>query len=211
MLTIHHLGVSQSERIVWLCEELGVPYALKLYVRDPVTRAAPAEYRAIHPAGTAPVITDGDLTLSESGAIIEYIIAKYGEGRMARAPDHPEFASYLFWLHYANGSLMPAIMSDRMAAAARPAGAPIPAIPTRSERGLAMVEARLGQAPYFAGDELTAADVIMLFPLRPSRLFEPRDLTPYPNLRAWLRRISERPAYQRAMGQAEPGQPIALV
>src|SRR5437762_12649699 len=98
MLTVHHLGRSQSERIVTLCEELGIEYELKRYDRDPVTRLAPPEYKALHPIGTAPVITDGDRVLGESGAIIEYIIAKHGGGRLARQAGHPEFANYLYWL-----------------------------------------------------------------------------------------------------------------
>ena len=112
MLTVHHLGISQSERIVWLCEELEIPYELKRYERDPVTRLAPPEYKALHPFGTAPVITDGDLLMAESGAILEYIIAKYGTGRLAVKPDSPQFAEYLYWFHFANGSMMPAGMVD---------------------------------------------------------------------------------------------------
>ena len=108
MLTVHHLGKSQSERIVWLCEELGIPYELKLYERDPVTRLAPPEYKALHPLGAAPVITDGDVVLAELGAIIEYIAAKYGNGRLVLAPDHPDFAQFLYWFHFANGTLQPA-------------------------------------------------------------------------------------------------------
>src|SRR6202012_954865 len=107
MLTVHHLGISQSDRIVWLCEELAIPYRLIRYERDPKTQFAPPEYRALTPFGTAPAITDGDLTLGESGAIIEYIIAKHGAGRLAVTPDRPEFANYLFWFHFANGSFMP--------------------------------------------------------------------------------------------------------
>src|SRR5919108_4689978 len=102
MLTVHHLCRSQSERIVWLCEELGLDYELKRYERAPLL--APPEYKALHPIGTAPVITDGDVVLGESGAIIEYILAKYGKGRLARRLGHPEFANYLYWLHFANGS-----------------------------------------------------------------------------------------------------------
>jgi len=97
MLTVHPLRRSQSERIVWLCEELRLDYTLKCYVRDPATMLAPAEYRALHPMGTAPVITDGDVMLAESGAIVEYIIARYGDGRLAIPPAHPEFSQYLFW------------------------------------------------------------------------------------------------------------------
>ena len=110
MLVVHHLGISQSERIVWLCEELEIPYQLVHYERDPVTRLAPASYRALHPFGTAPVITDGDLVLGESGAIMEYVIAKHGGGRLAVAPDKANYSDYLYWFHFANGTLQPACM-----------------------------------------------------------------------------------------------------
>ena len=106
MLTVHHLGKSQSERIVWLCEELGIPYELKRYrarLRRPCWRRP--DYKALHPIGSAPVITDGDLVLAESGAIVDYIMAKYGNGRLALAPDHPDFAQFLYWFHFANGTL----------------------------------------------------------------------------------------------------------
>ena len=112
MLTIHHLGISQSDRIVWLCEELAIPYELIRYDRDATTRPAPPEYRALHPFGTAPVITDGDLVLGESGAIIEYIITKYGNGRLALKANDAAFADYFFWFHFANGSVMPSAMID---------------------------------------------------------------------------------------------------
>src|SRR5262245_58416915 len=108
MLTVHHLGKSQSERIVWLCEELGIPYDLKCYDRDPVTRLAPPQYKALHPLGAAPVITDGDLVLAESAAIIEYIVAKHGHGRLVLDADHPDFDQFLYWFHFANGTLQPA-------------------------------------------------------------------------------------------------------
>ena len=111
MLTVHHLGISQSERIVWLCEELGILYELKRYDRDATTRLAPAEYKALHPMGTAPIVTDGSVVLAESGAIMEYIIGKYGQGRLAVGPDKPNFADYLFWFHFANGSMMPSQMA----------------------------------------------------------------------------------------------------
>ena len=105
MLIVHHLGKSQSERIVWLCEELAIPYELKHYTRDPVTMLAPADYKALHPIGAAPVITDGDLVLAESGAVVDYIIAKYGNGRLALKAGHPDFARFLYWFHFANGTL----------------------------------------------------------------------------------------------------------
>src|SRR5262249_21663526 len=106
MLVVHHLGISQSERIVWLCEELGIPYELKRYDRDPQTRMAPADYKALHSMGQAPIITDGDVVLPESGAIMEYIIGKYGDGRLAAKPTDKNFADYLYWFHFANGSFM---------------------------------------------------------------------------------------------------------
>ena len=148
MLTVHHLGISQSDRIVWLCEELAIPYRLIRYERDPKTQFAPPEYRALTPFGTAPAITDGDLTLGESGAIIEYIIAKHGAGRLAVPPDRPEFAAYLFWFHFANGSFMPSSMLDmvvtRLGIDAR--NEFIRALRDRSDRAYALVESRLGEA-----------------------------------------------------------------
>jgi glutathione S-transferase len=105
MLTVHHLGKSQSERIVWLCEELEIPYELKRYARDAATMLAPADYKALHPIGTAPVITDGDVVLAESGAVVEYIAEKYGERRLKLSATHLDFAQFLYWFHFANGTL----------------------------------------------------------------------------------------------------------
>ena len=107
MLTIHHLGKSQSERVIWLCEELGLSYDTIRYERDPVTMLAPPELKRLHPLGAAPVITEGKLVLAESGAIVEYILAKHGDGRLTLGPSNPEFSQYLYWLHFANGSLQP--------------------------------------------------------------------------------------------------------
>jgi glutathione S-transferase len=205
MLTVHHLGVSQSDRIVWLCEELEIPYTLKKYDRDPVTRLAPAEYKALHPCETAPVITDGDLVLGESGAIVEYVIARYGNGRLALAPDHPDYADYLYWLNFANGSFMPAGMTQLvlgiLGLADQEAVKPLLA---RGDRAYAMTEQRLGEATWFAGDEFTAADIMMLFPLTTMRVFAPRDLGAFPNIRAYLARVGERPAFQRAAKKGDP-------
>ena len=205
MLTVHHLGISQSDRIVWLCEELGIPYELKKYDRDPVSRLAPAAYKALHPCETAPVITDGDLVLGESGAIADYVIAKYGAGRLALKPDHPNYPEYLYWLHFANGSFMPAGMTDLvlgiLGMSEQEAVKPLRA---RGDRAYAMAEQRLGEATWFAGDEFTAADIMMLFPLTTMRVFAPRDLAAYPNIRAYLARIGERPAFQRAARKGDP-------
>jgi glutathione S-transferase len=207
VITVHHLGVSQSERIVWLCEELGVPYRLQRHDRDPVTKLAPPEYRALHPMGIAPVISDGERVLAESGAIVEYIIAKYGDGRLAVTVAQPNFADYLFWFHFANGTLMPSEMSVMMASMLGLTGDNplLNLFRARSERAFNLIEARLLKHAFFAGNEFTAADIMMLFPLSTMRAFSRRDLGEAPGLRAYLKRIGERPAYQRAMAKGDPG------
>lgn len=204
MLIVHHLGASQSERIVWLCEELGIPYELKTYARDPVTRMGPPEYKALHPLGTAPIITDGDVTLAETGAIMEYILAKYGDGGLTVKPDAPGYADYLFWHHFANGSVMPAEMnamiSNRLLKD-QPVGK---ALMARSDRAFAMTEARLGEVRYLAGENFTAADIVSVFGLTTMRAFTGRTLDDFPNIRAYLARIGQRPAYQGAMKKGDP-------
>ena len=206
MLTVHHLGKSQSERIIWLCEELDVPYALKRYERDPVTILAPPEFKALHPMGAAPVITDGALVLAESGAVVEYIIAKHGGGRLALGPDHPDFAQYLYWFHFANGSLQPSMGRNMVLRRLRlpPDNPVLLAMQGRLDRALDLVEARLGEAEHFAGREFTAADIMAVFSLTTMRLFLPLDLAPYPHILAYLQRIGARAAYQTAMRKGDP-------
>lgn len=204
MIVVHHLGISQSDRIVWTCEELGLDYELIRYDRDPVTRLAPEAYRALHPSGTAPVITDGELVLGESAAIIEYLSRTYAQGRLFVAPGQPNFADFLYWFHFGNGSMMPAAMVPmivRMATGGADASTPLTA---RLDRNYAMLEERLGEVPWLAGQEFTAADIMIAFPLTTMRLFSPRDLAPYPNIRAYLARIAARPAFTRAMHLADP-------
>lgn len=206
MLTVHHLGISQSERIVWLCEELGLDYQLKRYDRRADNRLAPDEYKALHPMGIAPVITDGDLVLGESGAICEYVCARYGGGRLVPAPDDPDFADHLFWFHWSNGTFMTTLMMQLVLGAAGGQGNPAAGfVGDRSRRGWAMVEERLGQAPFFGGRDLTTADIMMVYCLTTSRAFRGTSIDAYPNLKAYLARIAARPAYQRAMEKAEPG------
>jgi glutathione S-transferase len=212
MIVVHHLGISQSDRIVWLCEELGIPFELKHYQRDPQTRLAPAEYRALTPFGTAPVLPDGELTLGESGAIIEYIIATYGAGRLTVRPGQPGYTDYLFWLHFANGSLMPSAMVDLIAQMIDPKGENplLGLLRDRLNRAYGQIEARLGETLHLAGDAFTAADIMSVFGLTTMRMFAPRDLGPYPNIKAYLQRIGERPAFQRAMAKADPGFQVPL-
>ena len=207
MLTIHHLGRSQSERIVWLCEELGVPYELKRYDRRADNRLAPPEYKALHPMGIAPVITDGDLVLGESGAVVEYIVQTYGGGRLILKQGDRGFADYLYWFHFANGTLQPTLGRVMYLARVDTDGTSAPMQAAQERLGLVFstVEKRLGEAPYFAGAELTAADIMSVFSLTTMRLFRAMDLTPYPNILAYLQRIGARDGYRRAMAKAEPG------
>jgi glutathione S-transferase len=207
MLTVHHLGISQSERIPWLCEELAIPYELVRYDRDPASGMAPANYKALHPFGAAPVITDGAVVLAESAAIMDYILAKYGRGELAVGPGSPDYPDYLYWYHFANGSLMPSMMLDVIVGMLG-VGADTPiydALRARSQAAFGMIEKRLGEADYLAGNQFTAADIITLFPLTTMRVFAPRDLSGYPNTLAYLKRIGERPAYRRAMAKSDPG------
>jgi glutathione S-transferase len=204
MLTVHHLQASQSERIVWLCEELGLPYELKTYPRES-NGAAPPAYKALHPQGTAPIITDGSLALAETGAIVDYILTRYGGGRLVVAPQAANFADYLYWLHFGNGFFVPAAMMALVAA--RLAGDnPAAAQLFNGRRDLAyrLSEERLAKVAYFAGDELTAADIMMVFPLTTMRPAAGGSLTHSPNLRSYLKRIGERSAYQRAMRKGDP-------
>ena len=206
MITIYHLSTSRSERIVWLMEELGLEYQLSRHQREP-NGAAPDALKAIHPLGKAPLIRDGDTVLAESGAIVDYIVHRYGNDRLAVQPQAAEYARYLYWLHFAEGSLMSLmlialVLSRVPEASASPAGTRVLA---RMKQMLAYVDAELGAGPYFAGAAFTAADVMMLFPFTTMRLFLDYDLAPYPNILAYMKRIEARPAYRRAMALAEPG------
>jgi len=212
MLTVHHLGKSQSERIVWLCEELGIPYELKRYTRDAVTILAPADYKALHPIGAAPVITDGELVLAESGAVVEYILAKYGNGRLTLRADDPNFAQFLYWFHFANGTLQAnlgrlMILNRLKLAEDNPI---LLATKTRVDRAFDLVDARANEADYLAGSEFTAADIMMGFSLTTMRYFQPYDLARCPNIVKYLARIGARPAYRRAMEKGDPGMPLLL-
>jgi glutathione S-transferase len=212
MLTVHHLGKSQSERIVWLCEELGIPYELKHTARDSRTMLAPAPYKALHPIGSAPVIADGDLVLAESGAIVEYIIAKHGNGRLAPGAGHPDFAQYLYWFHFANGTLQ-AGMGRLMMLNRLKLDADNPVLVTskaRVDRAFDLVDARVREAEYFAGKDFTAADIMMGFSLTTMRYFQPYDLGRCPNIVKYLARIGARPAYRRAMEKGDPGMALLL-
>jgi len=204
MLTVHHLGISQSERIVWLCEELELDYQLERYERRADNRLAPDDYKALHPMGIAPVITDGNLVLGESGAICDYLCARYGKGRLVPAANSPDFADHLFWFHWSNGTFMTTLMMQ-LVLQGSPANPAAGFVEERSRRCWAMVEARLGEKPYFGGTNLTTADIMLVYCLTTSRAFRGTSLDPFRNVKAYLGRIGARPAYQRAMAKAEPG------
>jgi glutathione S-transferase len=210
MLTVHHLQDSQSERIPWLCEELGIEYDLKLYKRDPIF--APASYKALTAMGTAPVITDGDLTLGESGAVVEYIIQKYGSGRLALPPSHPNYANYLYWFHFSNANLQPAVSGLFRVAIS---GLGVDHIAYQRAAGgvkkiLGVLEQNLGQATWLAGDDFTAADVMSFWSLTGMRVFAPIDLSGYPNILAYMERVANRPAYKTAMAKGDPDRESVL-
>ena len=207
MLTIHHLTTSQSERVLWLCEELGVEYKLVRHERLPDTRLAPPSLRNLTPMGTGPVMEDGDVGMSESGAIVEYIIHKYGSGRLALKPDHPDYAHYLFWFHFANATLQPLMGRNMIIQRLKLPEDNAVAKSTRErlERALGALDARLEKSQWLAGSEFTAADIMTVFSLTTMREFVAVSLTGYPRVLSYLQRASERPAYQAAMKLGDPG------
>ncbi|HEY9883680.1 MAG TPA: glutathione S-transferase [Thermosynechococcaceae cyanobacterium] len=213
MITVHHLDNSRSQRILWLLEELGLEYDIKYYKRDPKTLLAPVALRQVHPLGKSPVITDGTLTLAESGAIIDYLVEQYGEGRLAPPPSTPERSRYTYWLHYAEGSAMPPLLLklvfDRLEQQPLPFFVkPIAQMITRRTKEafitpqitqhLNYLESELGKTLWFAGNEFTAADIQMSFPLEVAvargGLNNSR-----PRLMEFCDRIHSRPAYKRAL------------
>ncbi|HUA88873.1 MAG TPA: glutathione S-transferase [Steroidobacteraceae bacterium] len=220
MLTVHHLNSSRSHRVLWLLEELGLPYELRKYQRDPNTWLAPAELKRIHPLGKSPVITDGPHTVAESGAIIEYLLDAYGPKDLRPAPGTAERLRYNYWLHYAEGSAMPPLVL-KFIFQRLPEG-PVPRLLRPLVRAIArgaqrsyidpqlalhvgFWEEALGTDPWFAGPAFSAADIQMSFPVEAAAARS--GITPGPNLSAFLGRIRARAAYQRALAA---GGPLAL-
>jgi glutathione S-transferase len=213
MITVHHLNNSRSQRVLWLLEELGLTYEIKHYQRDVKTMLAPATLRDVHPLGKSPVLTDGALTLAESGAIIDYLVETYGDGRFAPARGTPERLSYTYWLHYAEGSAMPPLLLklvfDRIQKTPMPFFAkPIArALAGRAKGGfikpqialhLDYMESELSKTDWFAGEEFSAADIHMSFPLEAAAARAGLDAS-RPKLMDFLARIHARPAYKRAL------------
>ncbi|MES2196229.1 MAG: glutathione S-transferase [Pseudomonadota bacterium] len=202
MLTLHHLNDSRSQRILWLLEELGTPYEIKHYQRDATTRLAPPELTAVHPLGKSPVITDGGVTIAESGAIVDYLIRKYGQASgkpaLMPAPASADYEAYNEWLHYAEGSAMLPLMLNLYVSRLKEAGAPLhPRIDSELKNHLGYVDGALKGREFFVGNSLTGADIQMSFVGEMAKVFD--KLAPFPNLAAWLTRMHARPAFQRSV------------
>ena len=208
MITIHHLGVSQSDRIVWLMEELGLPYELDWYDRGE-DMLAPPEFRALHPAGTAPIITDGDLVLAESAAICEYVSYRYGNGALSVAPGEPDYPQYLYWMQFNNSGLFSSIVTLAVRAAGGSLDDNVFAITAqRREAGLYRhLEQRLGEHDYLAAGRFSCADIMAMFNLTTLPRFGGRTMDDLPNVMAYIERISARPMYKKAMAIAGPDAP----
>lgn len=213
MITVHHLNNSRSQRVLWLLEELGLEYEVKPYERDPKTMLAPPSLRAVHPLGKSPVVTDGMLTLAESGAIVEYFVDRYGDGSLKPPPDTADRLRYTYWLHYAEGSAMPPLLLS-LVFQRMPRG-PMPFFMRPLVRGISdkvrkayidpqialhlhFMESELGSSTWFAGDEFTAADIQMSYPIEAAATRTGLNAK-FPNLVAWLERVHARPAYKRAL------------
>ena len=213
MITVHHLNNSRSQRILWLMEELGLTYEIKRYERDKKTMRAPASLRAVHPLGKSPVITDGELTIAESGAIIEYLVDRYGNGRLIPAAGTPERRCYTYWLHFAEGTAMtPLLMklvfnrveTGPMPFFVRPIAKKISAtvktsfIEPEITQQLKYMEAEIASSGWFAGPAFSAADIQMSFPLEVAASRGGLNAG-FPKLMDFLQRIHARPAYKRAL------------
>jgi glutathione S-transferase len=198
MLTLHHLNDSRSQRILWLLEELAVPYEMKRYQRNPETRLAPPELKQIHPLGKSPVITDGDIRIAESAAIVDYIIRTYGKGAMMPEPGSADYETYNEWLHYSEGSAMLPLMLNLYVSRLKEAGAPLhPRIDSEMANHLGYVDGALRGREFFVGNSLTGADIQMSFVAEMANAFN--KLAAYPNLGAWLSRMHARPAFRRSV------------
>ncbi|HSU76385.1 MAG TPA: glutathione S-transferase [Burkholderiales bacterium] len=220
MIIVHHLNNSRSQRVLWLLEELGLDYDIKRYQRDPKTMLAPPALRQVHPLGKSPVLADGDVTLAESGAIIEYLVERHGNGRLRPPLGTPERVRYTYWLHFAEGSAMPPLVMklvfDRiekgpMPFFVRPIARGIAGrvkkgfIEPNIARQLDYMEAELERRPWFAGGEFSAADIQMSFPVE-AAMVRISGESARPRVTAWLERIRARPAYKKAMEKGGPFQ-----
>jgi glutathione S-transferase len=208
MLKVHHLNNSRSQRILWLLEELGTPYEIVFYKRMEPLPIAPPELRAVHPLGKSPVISDGDLTIAESGAIIEYVLDAYGKGRLRPAAGTPDYRRYVEWLHYAEGSAMFPLLLALFSGMLGDAAAPLkPYVDGEIEKHLGYIEAGLGNRDFLVGKDLTGADVQITFVLEAAAAGN--RLKDHPALTRYVERMHARPAYKRALEKGGPYQLMA--
>jgi glutathione S-transferase len=202
MITVHHLEESRSLRVLWLLEELGLDYEVRHYKRDPVTRLGPPELRAIHALGKSPILVDDNAVMAETGAIVEYLIDKYGEGRLRPPPASPQRLRYTYWLHYAEGSAMPPLLiglvTGRLGEAARPA---MPFVSAQIKLHFGYIDGELAKSQWFAGEDLSGADIMMSFPLE--RAAQLKDASERPHILDFVGRIRSRDAYIRAVARGE--------
>lgn len=198
MITVHHLNESRSQRILWLLEELEVPYDIKFYRRDPHTNMAPAELQQVHPLGKSPIITDDGRAIAESGAIIDYITRHYGGGRLQPDPRSKEYDDYVYWLHYAEGSASLPFVIDPIAKGFGKMATPLQRrVNHELDLNLRFIDHCLDGNEYLLGGELTAADIQMSFVGELAVTF--MNTSPYANLDSWVERFQARPAYRRAL------------
>ncbi len=203
MLKVHHLNESRSQRVLWLLEELDLPCEIVKYQRDARTRLAPPELSAVHPLGKSPILEDGPLKIAESGAIVEYVIATHGKGRLGPAQGSPEWPAFIEWLHYAEGSAMLPLMLNLYVMRLKEAGAPLhPRIQSELDNHLGYVAKSLGDRAFLMGDALTGADIQVSFVAESARAMG--KLAPYPNLSAYLDRLHGRGAWKRALDRGGP-------
>jgi glutathione S-transferase len=201
MLTVHHLNNSRSQRILWLLEELGTPYAIKKYQRMQPIPLAPPELKEVHPLGKSPVITDGDRTVAESGAIVEYVLDTYGNGRLKPKHGTDDWWAYVGWMHFAEGSAMLPLLMALYSSLLGDAAAPLrPRIDSEIENHFSYMSRRLGDRQFFVGNDLTGADIQLLFVVEAAG----SRLEPWPNLVAYRDRMHARPAYQRGIEKGGP-------
>jgi glutathione S-transferase len=218
VITVHHLNNSRSQRVLWLLEELELPYEIVKYERDPATLLAPKSLEAIHPLGKSPVVVDGAATVAESGAILEYLVETYGKGRLVPPATTPAARDYRYFMHYAEGSLAPFLLLKLVFRRIKSAKLPFFIKPIARKiadkvnadyvdpnltRHLAFLGKHLETHPWFAGDELTAADIQMSYPVE-SAVARAKELGVAPSLEAWVAKIHARPAYQRALDKGGP-------
>lgn len=197
MLTIHHLSYSRSQKIIWLAEELAIPYELKLYMRDPQTLSAPPEMKALHPLGTSPLISDKGVTYSETGAIIDYVLRHYAYGKLQPSLDSRDFDRMMEWMHYAEGSAMlPILMMIYSNYTGAKSDTLTAMLQAQLAKHLGYMESALAGNDYLVGNTFSAADIHVSFVAQTAKQYTAMDN--YPNILAWLDRLEERPAYKRA-------------